>query len=81
MLQAALLWRLQTMAESATQLSDEVKGMHSEVDWRGIRGFRNIVAHGYVNVLDLELTWTFIEREVDSLGRVAALELADGMAR
>jgi uncharacterized protein with HEPN domain len=48
------------------------------VDWRGIRGFRNIVVHGYVNVLDLELTWTFIEREVDWLSKVAASESAGG---
>jgi len=69
---------LQTMAESATQLSDAIKGRHKDVDWRGIRGFRNIVVHGYVNVLDLELTWAFIEREVDSLSKVAAAESGDG---
>jgi uncharacterized protein with HEPN domain len=66
------------MAESATQLSDEIKGRHEDVDWRGIRGFRNIVVHGYVNVLDLELTWAFIENEVDSLSKVAAAESAAG---
>ena len=63
------------MAESATQLSEEVKARHPEIDWRGIRGFRNIVVHGYAEVLDLELTWRFIEAEVNSLGKVAALEL------
>lgn len=55
-LQGALLWRLQTMAESAVQLSEEIKVRHPNIDWRGIRGFRNIVVHGYLNVLDLELT-------------------------
>ncbi len=64
------------MAESATQLSDALKGRHKDVDWRGIRGFRNIVVHGYVNVLDLELTWAFIERAVDTLSKVAASEIA-----
>ena len=75
LVQSAMLWRLQTMAESATHLSDEVMGRHANVDWRGIRGFRNIVVHGYVDVLDLELTWTFIESEVDSLTQVATTEL------
>jgi uncharacterized protein with HEPN domain len=74
-----MLWRLQTMADSATQLSDEVKGRHKDVDWRGIRGFRNIVVHGYVNALDLELTWTFVEREVGSLSKVVASELSGGI--
>jgi len=75
LLQSGLLWRLQTMAESATNLSDDVKRRHPDIDWRGIRGFRNILVHGYVDVPDLKLTWTFIEREADSLGRVAGAEL------
>lgn len=74
-----MLWRLQTMAESATHLSDDVTGRHPNVDWRGIRGFRNIVVHGYVDVLDLELTWTFIESEVDSLTQVATTELGSSL--
>ncbi len=73
-----MLWRLQTIAESAIHLSDDVRGRHPDVDWRDIRGFRNIVVHGYVEVFDLELTWTFIEREADSLRRVANQELASG---
>ena len=76
MVQGALLWRLQTMADSATPLSNEVKDRHREVDWRGIRGFRNIVVQGYVEVLDFELTWRFIEGEVGPLGKVADSELA-----
>jgi uncharacterized protein with HEPN domain len=76
LLQSALLWRLQTMADSAVQLSDGIKSRHQDIDWRGLRGFRNIVVHGYVDVLDLELTWAFIAREVDALGSVAATELA-----
>ncbi len=72
-----MLWRLQTLAESATHLSDDVRGRHPTVDWRGIRGFRNIVVHGYIDVLDLELTWTFIESEVDSLTQVATTELGN----
>lgn len=79
LVQGAFLWRLQTMAESATQLSDDIKSRHAEIDWRGIRGFRNIMVHGYVDVLDLDLTWAFVEREVDALGSIAAMELADAL--
>jgi uncharacterized protein with HEPN domain len=57
------------------QLSDEIKSRNERIDWRGIRGFRNIVVHGYVDVLDLELTWAFVEREVTGLGDMAASEL------
>jgi uncharacterized protein with HEPN domain len=63
------------MSESAVQLSDTIKEHHPDIDWRGIRGFRNIVVHGYVETLDLALTWTYIESEVDALGRAAVSEL------
>jgi uncharacterized protein with HEPN domain len=76
LLQGALLWRLQTMAESPVQLSEGIKSRHQDIDWRGLRGFRNIVVHGYADALDLELTWAFIEREVDALGSLAGTELA-----
>jgi uncharacterized protein with HEPN domain len=65
------------MAESAIQLSNDVQSRHHEIDWRGLRGFRNIVVHGYVDVLDLELTWRFIEAEVDSVHTMAVAELAN----
>jgi len=36
---AAILYYLQTMAESTQRLSEELKAAHSEVDWIGISGF------------------------------------------
>jgi uncharacterized protein with HEPN domain len=66
---------MQTMAESAFMLSDDVQNRHPRVDWTGIRGFRNMVVHAYLRDLDLELTWQFLEKDLDQLGAVAATEL------
>jgi len=69
-----MLWRLHTMAESATHLPTKSEG--------GIQLSigEAFVASGIslswdVDVLDLDLTWTLIESEVDSLAQVATTEL------
>ena len=77
MLQSACLWRLQTLAESASSLSAHIQSRPPEIDWNGLRGFRNIVVHGYLGQLDLELTWGYLERDVEPLARLAAAELRD----
>jgi uncharacterized protein with HEPN domain len=74
-LQAAVLYRMQTVAESAYKLSDDVKKRHPEIDWTGIRGFRNIVVHAYLRDLDPELVWQFLENDLDELAAMAAAEL------
>jgi uncharacterized protein with HEPN domain len=66
---------MQTLAESATHLSEEVKTRHHDVDWRGLRGFRNLVVHGYLGALDLELTWGYLTTDVDRLEVMASVEL------
>jgi uncharacterized protein with HEPN domain len=77
LLQSAILWRIQTLAESATTLSPELQVRHPEIPWREIRGFRNIVVHAYVDRLDPELVWTYVVENVDALGEMASAELAE----
>lgn len=66
----AVLWSLQTLAESTTRLSSEVKACHPETDWRAIAGFRNVVVHDYLG-LDLEVLWRIVERDLPALQRTA----------
>lgn len=75
LLQSACLWRLQTLVESASNLSAHIQSRHPEIDWNGLRGFRNIVVHGYLGQLDLDLTWGYLERDVEPLARLAEVEL------
>ena len=50
MAEDAILRRLETLADAASQLSDGLKGRHPEVPWPRVVGFRNVLAHGYLNV-------------------------------
>ncbi|MEB3885690.1 HepT-like ribonuclease domain-containing protein [Lyngbya sp. CCY1209] len=49
LVQDAVLRRLQTMAESTQRLSEELKAEATEVDWRALSGFRNVLVHDYLN--------------------------------
>jgi uncharacterized protein with HEPN domain len=43
LIQDAVLRNLQTLAESTQRISENVKVLHPEVDWRAIAGFRNVL--------------------------------------
>jgi uncharacterized protein with HEPN domain len=72
--QWAMLRGLQTLTESASLLSPELKERHPDINWKAIAGYRNIVVHGYLNTLSLERTWDYIDRDLPSLERVVRLE-------
>lgn len=56
LVQDAVVRNLEVMAESTQRLSDAIKNKHPEVDWRGLSGFRNVLAHGYLG-LDTQRIW------------------------
>lgn len=64
--QDAVLWNLQTMAESTQRLSDDLKAAHPKVNWYEISGFRNVLAHDYLGV-ELERVWLIIENDLPGL--------------
>jgi uncharacterized protein with HEPN domain len=66
MIQDAVLRNLQTLAESATRLSCELKAAHPDVDWMAIGGFRNILVHDYLGV-NLERVWNVVAKHVPAL--------------
>ena len=72
--QDAVLWRLETMAEASGKLSQPLKDRHPEIRWRAIYGFRNIAAHGYLE-LRLDRVWEIIELHLPSLKAVVDEEL------
>jgi uncharacterized protein with HEPN domain len=73
--QDAILWRLFTLADAATQLSEEVKGRHPEIPWRRVAGFRNIAAHAYLSLV-LDAAWKIVEVQLPLLKLVVQEELA-----
>lgn len=67
MIQDATLRRLQTLAESTQRLSEGLKVRTTEIDWRSISGFRNILVHDYLGGIDLKIIWDVIEQDLPDL--------------
>ena len=74
--QDAVLWRLETLAEAAMRLSQEIKDRHPEIPWRAIWGFRNVAAHAYLDI-KLDDVWEIVEQHLAALDRAAQRELND----
>jgi len=73
-IQDAILRRLETLADAAHRLSQPLKQRHPTVPWREIYGFRNVAAHGYLE-LRIEVAWETIETGLPGLKLVVAEEL------
>src|SRR5581483_3982766 len=73
--QNAVLWRLEMLAEATGKLlSPAVKDRHPTMRWRAIYGFRNIAAHGYLD-LQLDRVWEIVEDHLPMLKAVVEEEL------
>lgn len=58
----ALLMCVFRATEEAGSISDDVRRQWPDIDWRGISGMRNILAHDYGKV-DRALVWSSVEDE------------------
>jgi uncharacterized protein with HEPN domain len=54
------------IGEMVEKLSPDFKNIHSHIDWKNIKGFRNIVAHNYFGI-DAEEVWQIIRERLPSL--------------
>jgi uncharacterized protein with HEPN domain len=54
--QDAVIRRIEIIGEAAAHLTEETRQTVPELDFRKMRGMRNIVAHAYANV-DLHIVW------------------------
>ncbi len=66
LIQDAVLRNLQTIAESTQRLSNGLRATEPEVPWRAIAGFRNVLAHDYLEI-DLEVVWSVVEQDLPKL--------------
>ncbi len=64
--QDAVMRNLQILAESSQRLSDSLKELHPEVDWRNISGFRNVAVHEYLSI-DVKRIWDIVEQDLPVL--------------
>jgi uncharacterized protein with HEPN domain len=67
----AICMNLIVIGEMAGRISTGFREEHSQIDWDGIRGLRNIIAHDYFGV-DAQEVWGIIEADIPRLRASAA---------
>lgn len=66
--QDAVIRNLEVMCESISLLPEEWKNQYPEMNWAGISGFRNILAHQYLG-LELDSIWDVVQNYLPDLSR------------
>lgn len=64
--QDAVLLQFTVLGETAKRVSVEFQSTHSEIPWRKIIGFRNVVVHDYFQV-DFHRAWKIASRDIPAL--------------
>ena len=71
---ALIAWSLLVVGEAIKALPPELMGRHRAVDWRGLMGLRDVLAHQYFR-LDHALLWTAIREDLPRLRGAVTAEL------
>ena len=66
LIQVWIIHHLQIIGEASAAISRSLAEDHSEIPWRDISDFRNILVHEYFQV-DPEIVWTIVRRELPDL--------------
>lgn len=87
LLQSAILFQLMIIGETASGISEDIRSRYQNIEWKSLRGFRNIIVHSYFR-LSLPIVWSaadtdarLLVEEVEKVLKVefplALAELAD----
>jgi len=60
----AVVRNLEVIGEAVKSIPPEMLAAHSEIDWKRIARFRDIVAHHYFKV-DLEVVWDITQHRIN----------------
>lgn len=63
----ATLRNLQTLSEATQSLPDALKDQYSDIPWREISGFRNILVHNYLGDIDPKTVNIVVEKHLEPL--------------
>uniref|UniRef100_A0A7C6EBF6 DUF86 domain-containing protein n=1 Tax=candidate division WOR-3 bacterium TaxID=2052148 RepID=A0A7C6EBF6_UNCW3 len=64
----AVVRNFEIMGEASKQLPQEIKNKHSEIEWKAMIDFRNVIIHEYFGI-DLKIMWDIIKNELPPLAR------------
>jgi uncharacterized protein with HEPN domain len=62
----AAMMNFVVIGEMVDRISEKFKAAHPDIDWKQIKGLRNIIAHDYFGV-DAEELWQIIKKQLPSL--------------
>ena len=62
----AVLRNFEILGEASARVPPDMQAFVPDIDWRGIRDFRNVIAHFYRGV-DLELVWDLFQNRLPPL--------------
>lgn len=58
--------QLEIIGEASNRLSEHIHSANTNIPWRTIIGFRNVIVHEYFG-LDDKIVWAVIQNEIPSL--------------
>jgi len=62
----AVVRNFEIIGEASRNIPDEIKNKYQDVDWKGIIGLRNRIAHEYFGV-SLAIVWHILKQELPPL--------------
>jgi uncharacterized protein with HEPN domain len=69
------------IGENIGKISDELKNIYSNIEWKQMKGFRNKVVHDYVNI-DTFMVFDIIKNDLipvkDNIIKIISIELGKG---
>lgn len=68
-------YRFQMMGEAARRLSESLKARNPNINWSGIIGMRNVIAHDYEGIASTVM-WNAARDELGPLANICRDELA-----
>jgi uncharacterized protein with HEPN domain len=68
MLQDAVMRNFEIIGEAAKHVSVPFQQAHSQIPWRRLAGFRDVLIHDYMGV-DVEEVWNIVEQHLPGLTR------------
>lgn len=72
----ATIKQIEIIGEACNALTTEFKNAHPEIDWKPIRGFRNISIHEYFAV-NFHIVWEIAQHDLPVIKRQFNASLSD----
>jgi uncharacterized protein with HEPN domain len=62
----AVVRNFEIIGEGARNIPDEIRNGYQDIDWKGMIGLRNRIAHGYFGI-SLTIIWEILKQELPPL--------------